>query len=125
VKSTVETKSCIDCPPSRTGDPCPDAPRMSGTGDLVNTEKPMYPQIQDPMPGVELRYTHGFADRVSYSMGRKVNIGNYESIEIHESFSTDLLPGETREQALARAAGFVERTVTARVSAVRKEFGLE
>ena len=98
---------------------------MSGTGDLVNTEKPMYPQIQDPMAGPELRYMHGFADRVSYSMSRKVNLGNYESLEVHESFSTDLQPGETREQALQRAAGFVERTVAARVSAVRKEFGLE
>ena len=123
----------------------------SSSSDGINTTAPMYPgytrpYVGDPPPGlqpwvgdpppgtptgtwpapkvVEAKQLQGTVDRVSYSLSRKVNIGNYESIEIHESFSTDIQPGETQEAALARAAGFVERTVAARVKMLREEFGL-
>lgn len=62
-------------------------------------------------------------DRVSYSFSRKINLGNYESMEIRESYSTDVMEGETREQALARAAAFVERTVEARLGKILEDLG--
>ena len=48
------------------------------------------------------------ADRVNYSYGMKVNMGNYESADFHVSLSTDVKEGETPKQALARAIKFVE-----------------
>jgi hypothetical protein len=50
-------------------------------------------------------------DRISYAMGIKVNLGNYESADVHISFSTDVKSGETKEQALKRAAKFVENEI--------------
>jgi len=111
-------------------------PTLPQTGDMAETRRwngypdGLAPQAagdvcDSPSPLVERRLMHGQADRVSYSFSRKLNVGNYENVEVHESYSTDLLPGETCEKALARAAAFVERTVAARVAALRKELGLE
>lgn len=47
-------------------------------------------------------------DRISYSAGMKVNIGNYESADFHVSMSSDVSKGETSEEALARIAKFVD-----------------
>jgi len=47
-------------------------------------------------------------DRVSYSFGRKLNLGNYESADFHISYSTDVEAGETKKDAMARAVKFVE-----------------
>ena len=47
-------------------------------------------------------------DRVSYSFGMKINLGNYESADFHISYSTDVKPGETRADALERAVEFIE-----------------
>lgn len=47
-------------------------------------------------------------DRVSYSYGFKVpGKTQYSSTNVNISFSTDLRPNETPEQALERARGFV------------------
>jgi len=40
----------------------------------------------------------------------KINIGNYQSVDFHLSHSTDVREGETKEEAMARAAAFVEKT---------------
>jgi len=50
-------------------------------------------------------------DRVSYSMGIKVNLGNYQSADVHISYSTDVKKGETPQQALNRSQKFVEDNV--------------
>lgn len=47
-------------------------------------------------------------DRISYSLGMKVNLGNYESADFHISLSSDVESGETNEQALSRLQSFVE-----------------
>ena len=47
-------------------------------------------------------------DRVSYSFGMKVNMGNYESADFHVSYSTDVNEDESLKGALARAIAFVE-----------------
>lgn len=59
-------------------------------------------------------------DRISYSMGRKLNMGNYESCDFHISYSTDVGEGETRKEALARAVKLVERSVTEKEQELRR-----
>lgn len=48
-------------------------------------------------------------DRINYSFGMKVNMGNYESTDFHISFTTDVKEDETKEQAYQRAVKFVEK----------------
>jgi hypothetical protein len=47
-------------------------------------------------------------DRVNYSYGMKVSLGNYESADFHMSLSSDVRDSETPEQALERVKEFVE-----------------
>jgi len=47
-------------------------------------------------------------DRVSYSFGLKLNIGNYQSLDFHLSYSTDRREDETAEEAYERCRMFVE-----------------
>jgi len=42
-------------------------------------------------------------DRVSVSLGQKINMGNYESLDFHYSYSTDVQEGETATDAARRA----------------------
>ena len=42
-------------------------------------------------------------DRVSVSLGKKVNVGNYESLDFHVSLSTDCEDNETSQDAAKRA----------------------
>lgn len=44
-------------------------------------------------------------DRVSVSYGRKINLGNYESVDVHVGYSTDLKKGESVKEAFERADG--------------------
>ena len=48
------------------------------------------------------------SDRVNYSYGMKVNLGNYESADFHMSLSSDVRAGETPEDAMERVKFFVE-----------------
>ena len=48
-------------------------------------------------------------DRVSYSFGLKLNIGNYQSLDYHMSYSTDVKDGETPDVAMERARTFVQQ----------------
>ncbi len=59
-------------------------------------------------------------DRVTYSETVKVNVGNYESKDIFVSFSTDLNPGESVEDALKRARAEVTPRVEALEQRLRK-----
>lgn len=47
-------------------------------------------------------------DRVNYSMGMKLNIGNYQSIDFHASMSSDVKEEETWNQAYLRCMTFIE-----------------
>jgi hypothetical protein len=49
------------------------------------------------------------SDKVNYSYGMKVNMGNYESADFHISLTTDVKEGETPKQAYERAVKFVEK----------------
>ena len=48
-------------------------------------------------------------DRISYSRGAKVSTGNYGSVDVHVSYSTDVAEGETPDECLKRAAKFVDK----------------
>ena len=58
-------------------------------------------------------------DRVSFSQGRKLNVGNYESIDIHVSYSTDVSSEESPEEAIQRAAKVVKSDLLARVKKIK------
>jgi hypothetical protein len=49
------------------------------------------------------------SDRLSYSFGMKVNMGNYQSADFHINFSSDVAEGETPSAAFARIVKFVEK----------------
>lgn len=49
----------------------------------------------------------GNPDRLSFSFGAKINMGNYESQDYHISMSSDLRQGETRMECIDRLAEFV------------------
>lgn len=51
-------------------------------------------------------------NRISYGETVKVNIGDYESRDVHISFSTDVEEDETVDQALVRARSTVRTHVT-------------
>ena len=53
----------------------------------------------------------GNNDRVSYSFGLKLNIGNYQSLDFHMSYSTDVKDGENEDVAMDRARKFVQRKI--------------
>lgn len=48
-------------------------------------------------------------DRISYSWGMKLNLGNYQSADFHMSLSSDVKAGETPEKAMKRARDFIEK----------------
>lgn len=57
--------------------------------------------------------------RVSVSLGYKVNMGNYESLDLHFSVSDSARAGETAGQAFDRVYAFVERQLQAKVTEAR------
>jgi len=59
-------------------------------------------------------------DRVMYSEGLKINIGDYESYDLHLSYSTDVSQTETKEQALQRAVKFIKKSLDKRERIARK-----
>ncbi len=40
--------------------------------------------------------------RISVSFGRKINLGNFESMDVHFSISEDVNEGETKEEVARR-----------------------
>lgn len=51
------------------------------------------------------------ADRVNYSFGMKIGLGDYSSADFHLSLSSDVRSGETVEEAFERVKTFVEERV--------------
>ena len=50
----------------------------------------------------------GSPDRVNFSFGMKVNLGNYQSADFHLSLSSDVKGEESVKDALKRCEKFVE-----------------
>ena len=54
---------------------------------------------------------HGFVPRVWCSLGQKIQVKNYEPIEIQFGFSEDVRKGETAEQTGKRIIAFVKKSI--------------
>jgi len=50
-------------------------------------------------------------DRINFGMGRKISDGNYGSIDIHFSYSTDVAGDEDLDSAIERCIEKVEEIV--------------
>ena len=59
-------------------------------------------------------------DRISYSEGVKINIGDYESRDIHISYSSDIQKDETFNKAFLRVSKKVKKCLEACEIKVRK-----
>jgi len=58
-------------------------------------------------------------DRVSYSEGAKINVGNYESRDVHMSYTTDIKEGETTGEAMERAKEFIEEAINKEIDNIK------
>jgi len=58
-------------------------------------------------------------DRISYSLGMKINMGNYESADLHVGLSSDVREGETQESAMKRIKKFVEAQAEKEANEIR------
>lgn len=59
-------------------------------------------------------------DRVTYSFGMKINMGNYQSADFHVGLSTDVKEGETRDKAFARAKKYIDTRVEEEMNEIEK-----
>lgn len=64
-------------------------------------------------------------DRINYSFNTKINLGNYESLSIGVSYSSDVKRGETPSSALKRVQDFVEKEVEIKIDEYKKVDGKE
>lgn len=62
----------------------------------------------------------GSPDRVWFSDGLKLNMGDYESVSVDAGMSSDVRPGETAAQAFERVRKQVQGEVAAQAKRVRK-----
>lgn len=60
-------------------------------------------------------------DRISYSEGIKVNIGDYESRDVHVSYSTDVKSKEKSSDAIKRARKTVQISLRNAERKIRKD----
>lgn len=59
-------------------------------------------------------------DRISYSESVKVNIGDYESRDVHISYSTSVRAGEQIEDAFNRASKVVRKRLKVKEKRIRQ-----
>lgn len=62
----------------------------------------------------------GIPDRVFFSCGLTLNLGNYESARVDAGMATDVRPDETLEKALLRAKDFVSHEIEGQSIDVRR-----
>ncbi len=61
-------------------------------------------------------------DRISYSFGAKINIGNYQSIDFHISYSSEVKPDEKTDTAYSRVKKYVESKAEFEIDKIQKDF---
>jgi len=59
-------------------------------------------------------------DRVTYSEAVKINIGDYESRDVHISFSSEIKEGETFQKAVSRTKVRVQKELLKREREIRQ-----
>ena len=63
--------------------------------------------------------------RVKVALGYTVNMGNFESLRVDISVEDSARPGESAPVLTDRVYAFTEKSLVAKVSAIRKEMGGE
>lgn len=56
------------------------------------------------------------ADRINYSVGRKLSDGNYGSIDVHFCYTSDIEDSETKEEATKRVIDYVEKVMREKIT---------
>jgi hypothetical protein len=59
-------------------------------------------------------------DRISVSLGRKINLGDYNLSDVHISYSSDINPEETIEQAEKRISTVVQTIIDHKIREIVK-----
>lgn len=62
-------------------------------------------------------------DRISFSLGRKINLGNYESQDVHISYSSDCNEGESIKDAHKRVSAVVKALIDNEIKQIAKAKG--
>jgi len=62
----------------------------------------------------------GMPDRIWFSCGLTINIGNYESARVDAGMATDVQPGEKLTDALARCKAFVTHEIEGQSYDIRR-----
>jgi len=65
------------------------------------------------------------ADRVSYTFGMKLNMGNFQSVDYHISHSSDVMANETPAKALKRVVKFVEGESERKLAELEESLGVK
>lgn len=61
------------------------------------------------------------ADKVNFSMGRKISTGGYENIDIHFSYSSSVKATETLDECMDRVVDYVEEQLVKKHDEIIKE----
>lgn len=61
-------------------------------------------------------------DRVSWTMGIKLNTGEYENVSLNVSLSTDVKIDENAVQAVRRCQNFCEKRIRVKEKEIRKAY---
>lgn len=60
-------------------------------------------------------------DRINYGMSRKMSDGDFGSVDVHFSYSTDVEEDETLDDAKSRCVKYVEDFIVEKISEIAKE----
>lgn len=60
----------------------------------------------------------GMADRVSVGFGQKIQIAQYEPVDVNVFYSSDVFPNETVEQAFERVTNVVKKKAKSEIDAI-------
>lgn len=61
-------------------------------------------------------------DRLSYSFGVKMNIGNYQNIDLNVEYASDVRSDETPDKAFVRIKKYVEKKIEQEISLAQEDF---
>jgi len=60
-------------------------------------------------------------DRINYGMSRKISDGDFGSIDVHFSYSTDVEEDETLDKARKRCVKYVEDFIVEKIEEINNE----
>ena len=63
------------------------------------------------------------SDKIIFSVTRKINMGNYETIDIHFSYESEVYEDENLDTATKRVSNYVKRVVNYEVTKTLNKMG--